>query len=257
MEKVPAIPRTELAPNCSLVPLSVTLNRLAAPERVEVPTKLAVPPVAVKLPETEKSDLMEKLTEVEMAPRTFKPLKMIEPLPLTVLAGPVMVIVPAVADNAPETLRFPPIVREAAVEIEPAMVRWLKVMPIPLITLLAPFMVRAPGPPARWVKVPTPLVVRFPATARLVLADAVIPVPPLNAPLFDQLPPTEMAKAPALNVVDGPIETLPWTVMAAAAVKESEVPAPKLLVRSPAIVMALLGMVLTATPLPLLSLRFP
>src|SRR6266699_483589 len=226
MEKVPAIPRTELAPNCSLVPLSVTLNRLAVPERVEVPTKLAVPPVAVKLPETEKSDLMEKLTEVEMAPRTFKPLTMIEPLPLTVLAGPVMVIVPAVADNAPETLRFPPIVREAAVEIEPAMARWLKVMPIPLITLLAPFMATEPGPPARWAKVPAPLVARFPATARLVLAEAVVPAPaivkllkllaavpvitppaplkvrepvtPSTTPILCQSPATEMAKAPPL-----------------------------------------------------------
>ena len=125
MAKLPAIPSTELAPNCSFAPLSVTLNRLAVPESVDVHTKLAVPAVAanVPVPDTERSDMIEKFLAVVMLPRMFNPLNVSAPAPLMVLAAPVMVMVPAVAENVPVTLKLPPTVSEAAVVIEPGMAR--------------------------------------------------------------------------------------------------------------------------------------
>ena len=82
-----------------------------------------MPAVAVKVPDTERSDLIEKFRAVVMSPRIFKPLKVSAPAPLIVLAAPVMVIVPAVAENVPVTLRLPPMLSEAGVVIEPEMTR--------------------------------------------------------------------------------------------------------------------------------------
>ena len=175
--KLPAMPSTELAPSWSFVPLRVTLNRLAVPDRVEVPMKLAVPAVAVNVPSTDRSDLIEKLEAVEIPPRIFKALKLIVPAPLMVLAGPVMVMVPPVAEKLPVTLKFPATVIELVVAIAPETVRWLKVKPGPLIVLDAPLIVTVPDPPERWVKVPEPLVARFPETERLIPVEAVTPAP--------------------------------------------------------------------------------
>ena len=58
--KVLAIPNTELADKVSDVPLMVTLYRLAMPFKFDVPVKVAVPAVAVKLPLTSNELAMEK-----------------------------------------------------------------------------------------------------------------------------------------------------------------------------------------------------
>src|SRR6267154_1153881 len=150
------------------------------------------------------------------------------------------------------------------------------------MTRFAPLIVTVPAPDA-WVKVPAPVVEKFPATLRVVPPDAVMPAPlkatllkllapaplmsapgplklaelvaPANVPAFDQLPPKECVKAPPLKVVEEPSTTLPRTVMAAPAVKETDVPTPTALVRFPAMVKAVTGIVLTAAPLLLLSVR--
>ena len=64
----PAIPNVALEPSCSFVPLSVTLNKFAVPEKIEVPLNVAVFAVEEKLPATDKSDATEKLFVVEMLP---------------------------------------------------------------------------------------------------------------------------------------------------------------------------------------------
>ena len=119
----PPMPSTASAPSCSFVPVRVTLNRLAVPERVDEPANVAVPLVAVKLPATERLELIEKLLPVEMLPGTFSALKTIVPAPLMVFAVPLRVIVPAVADHPPVTFRLPATVSELAVAIEPEMFR--------------------------------------------------------------------------------------------------------------------------------------
>jgi len=72
-----------------------------------------------------------------------------------------------------------------------------------------------------------------------------------------QLPPMLCEKLPPLNVVDAPRETFPFTVIAEAAVNETEVPVPNTLLRLPTTVSAVPGKVFTAAPLELLTLRFP
>ena len=79
--------------------------------------------VKVPVPDTERSELIEKFLAVVIPPRMFKPLNVSAPAPLIVLAAPVMVIVPPVAENVPATLKLPPTVSEAAVVVEPEMVR--------------------------------------------------------------------------------------------------------------------------------------
>ena len=65
-----AIPNVELVDNWRDVPLIVILKRLAVPLKTEVPTKVAVPAYAEKLPPTERPDEMEKLTVVVIEPET-------------------------------------------------------------------------------------------------------------------------------------------------------------------------------------------
>ena len=60
-----------------------------------------------------------------------------------------------------------------------------------------------------------------------------------------------------MNVVEVPIETFLWTVMTWPAVKETDVPVPRVLVRFPAMIMALVGIVLVAEPALLLRVRLP
>jgi hypothetical protein len=106
-----------------------------------------VPAVAVSEPPTERSDVIEKLLLVEIVPGTFKALTVIVPAPLIVFEVPDIVIVPEVADNEPFTVKFPAIVYELVVPIEPERVRLLKDIPVPLIVFDAPLIVTVPAPP--------------------------------------------------------------------------------------------------------------
>ena len=82
-------------------------------------------------------------------------------------------------------------------------------------------------------------------------------VPPVKVPLFVQFPAMRCANDPPPNVVDVPMETLPLTVNAPAAVNETDVPDPRALVRFPAIVIAPAGMVLTAVEVLLVNVKLP
>ncbi len=75
---------------------------------------------------------------------------------------PLIVILPADAVKLPATLRFPLIVSVLAVVTVPDTVRLSTMMPVPLIVLLVPLIVSAP--PVLCVKVPDPVVARFPET---------------------------------------------------------------------------------------------
>src|SRR5437899_10572858 len=113
-------------------------------------------------------------------------------------------------------------------------VRRLNVIPFPLIVRPAPVIV-TPLPPERWVKVPAPVVEKFPAMFRLVLPETLMPPPlkvtllkllapaplstafgplnvtelvaPVNVPPLVHLPPNECAKAPQLTVAEAPSAT--------------------------------------------------
>jgi len=261
----------------------VTLNKLAVPLSEEVPVKVVVPAEAVKLPLTLRAVPMERLTAVVIAPVIFKDEKVIVPAPLMVLLAPLMVMVPAVLLKVPVTDRLPVMVSELVLLSVPDTVRLSKVSPVPLMVLEVPE--RVVVPPEEWVKDPGPVVVILPAIFRLVVPAAVIlealkvrslkllaPDPliddppatnvimlvlPVKVPLFIQLPATVCEKLPAMKVVDAPMEILPLMVRAAAAVKETEVPAPNVLVRLPAMVKAVAGNVFTAAPEELLRVRLP
>ncbi len=194
-------------------------------------------------------------------------------------------MVPAVEEKEPLTARLPAMASELAVVSEPETVRWLKLMPVPLMFLPAPLNVPVPAPPARCVKVPAPLVEKFPATFNATFAPAVIPAPaiikslkllapapvvdataplivtepavPVKAPLLVQLPPTECAKELPLKVVPAPMATLPLIVTGAEAEKDTEAPAALVtLARFPAMLIELVGNALIAAPL-LLRVRLP
>lgn len=284
---VPAIPNAEPVPNCKDVPFRVTLNRFAVPDNVEVPVNETVPTVAVREPLTERLDVIEKLVEAVMLPVTFKAFRIMVPLPLLliILEEPLIVIVPPVAENVPVPLaeKFPVSVNELVVLIDPVRLKLWNEIPLPLIVFDAPLIVTVP--PEEWVNVPAPLVVKPPPTVRFVVPAAVTPEPvivrllklvvpvpltvefvllivtvlvlPVNVPLFVQLPATVCENEPPSKVVEVPMETLPLTVILFPAVKKTDVPAPSVLVRLPAMVITLEGIVLVAAPLLLLIVRFP
>ena len=259
------------------------MNKLAVPLREEVPVNVAVPAEAVKLPLTFREELTEKLTAVVTVPVMFREEKVFVPAPLMVFEVPLMAMVPAVLFKVPLTDRFPVMVKEFALLMVPDTVRLSKVMPVPVMVLDVPE--RVVVPPEEWVKDPAPEVVRLPAMVRFVVPAAVIleteivrslklfvPVPlrddpppvklillvlPVKVPLFTQLPATLCEKLLPLKVVEDPMEILPLMVRAAAAVNETEVPVPIVLVRLPAMVNADPGKVFTAAPEELLSVRLP
>ena len=173
----PPIPKTELEPSWRLVPLSVTLNRFAVPERLDVPLNVAVPAVAVSDPPTETFDEREKLLVVEIVPGTLSELKVIVPAPLIVLDAPVSEIVLFFEMNIPLTVRLPATVNEVFPVSVPVTVRLLNEIPLPLMVLDTPLMDTVPVLPVMCVNVPLPLVEKFSATTRFVAAAAVIPDP--------------------------------------------------------------------------------
>lgn len=183
----------------------------------------------------------------------------------------------------PPAVRLPVSVKELVVLTLPVIERLSKVIPVPLMVLVVP--VKVLVPPLRWVKMPAPVVAKLPAIFSEVAAAAVIleaatvislkllaPVPlskvpapvkltvlvlPVKVPLLVQLPATVWEKLPPLKVVEVPRLTLPLMVNAAAAVKDTDVPEPIVLVRLPAIIKGVAGNVLVAAPDELLSVRLP
>lgn len=73
-------------------------------------------------------------------------------------------------------------------------------------------------------------------------------VAPVNVPAFTQLPDMLCVKLPPLNVVDAPILTFPLIVILEAAVKLTDVPVLIVLLKLPATVKSVPGMVFTAAP---------
>ena len=217
------------------VPFRVVLKRFAVPESVVEPANVVMPAVAVNVPTTVKFPASEKLFVVVMLPETFSALKAIVPAPAIFLPAPLRVMVPALAVSEPLTVRSSTTLNEAAVLALPETVSLANVMPLPAIALLVPLIVTAPAPPGRCKKVPAPVVLKSPATFRLVFASVVMPeramirlkklfdpLPvrrlftpfivsvlalPVNVPLFVQLAPTEWAKVLPLKVVAAPSVT--------------------------------------------------
>ena len=80
---------------------------------------------------------------------------------------------------------------------------------------------------------------------------------PVNIPLFVQFPLNKCVRVPPSKVVAASKLTSRLTVMFCAAVKDTAVPEPAKLVKLPAIVMAVAGIVLTTEPAELLNVRLP
>jgi hypothetical protein len=228
------------------VPFNVTLKRFGDPESVDVPVNVAVPADALSVPPTDRSDFIEKLFVVETDPETFKALNVIVPAPPMVFEAPLIVRVPPFPVKVPPTEILPATVKEVVVLTDPETVKLSNEMPEPVIVLPPPLIVTVPAPPVRCVNVPAPLDNRFPKTVRFVAAAAVIPAPvivrllkllappplrllpeppnvtvlvlPVKVPSLVQFPNTVCAKDPPLKVVDVPMDTFPFTVIAAAAV---------------------------------------
>lgn len=269
--------------NCSEVPLSVILNRLAVPFKLLVPVNVAVPADAVKVPLTSREAPMEKAAAVVTVPVTDNALMEIVPAPEIVLEDPLRVIVPPVDVKLPLTDKLPVKVKLVAVLTVPEMVRLSKVKPVPVIVFVVPVMVTVP--PAAWVNDPGPVVDKLPPIEMALAAAAVIleavkerllklcvpvplievpaplmvmvPVLPLNTPLFTQFPAIVCEKPAPLKVVDAPMLRFPLTVILEAAVKLTDVPAPITLLRFPATVKSAAGNVFTAAPLALERVKLP
>ena len=72
MVKTLAIPKIALVDKLSIVPLIVTLYKLAVPFKLEEPVKVAVPAVAVKLPLTSNEFEMENEAVADKVPEAAK-----------------------------------------------------------------------------------------------------------------------------------------------------------------------------------------
>ena len=268
------IPNSEPADNCNEEPLIVALNKFAVPDNKDVPVKVTIPAVAVKVPLTSNKLEMEKLEVVVMLPISCNELKAFVPAPLIVLPAPFIIIVPVVADNEPVPVRLLVIVKLASVETDPFTVRSLKIIFAPEIDLVAPVIVIIP--PDRCVNCPEPLVDRLPDTFNKVLVAAVIPeerklislklcvpfplmvvvgplkltvlVVPVKIPLFIQLPLIVCEKLPPLKVVAFPMFTFPFIIRLEAAVNVTDDPVPIKLVKFPSIIKSVAGKVFIAVP---------
>lgn len=284
---VPATPSAEFDPNRRDIPVKATLKRFAVPESAEPPVNDTVPAVAVSEPLTSRFVATEKLAAVVMLPGTLSALKASVPVPLLliVLEEPFKVTVPPDAENVPAPLadKLPFTVNDVPVLTEPVIFMLSNVIPVPPMVFDMPLIVTTP--PEACVNVPDPVVRRFPPMAidvvpaaftpepvivrllrlfdpvplmiALVPLMVTVPVPPFTVPLFVQLPPTPCENDPPLNVVELPMETFPFTVIPFKAVKETDVPPPSELVRFPAIVIALAGILFVAAPVLLLNVRLP
>jgi hypothetical protein len=182
--KVPAVmvsalatPKTELADNCSDVPLTVVLKRFAVPLKVDVPVKVAVPADAVILPAIFIPDVIEKSTAVVIVPVTDNRLKLFIPAPDIVFDVPLMVTAPALAVKLPLTDKLPVRVKDIAVVTVPLTVRLSNEIPEPLIVFPDPVIVSVP--PEAWLNEPEPVVARLPVNPilpfkKLISEDAIV-----------------------------------------------------------------------------------
>ena len=162
-----AIPKVELADNCSDVPLMVVLKRLAVPLKVEVPVKVAVPADEDRVPLTVRPDAIEKLALVVMEPVTDRRLKPAVPAPEIVFATPLMVMAPVLALKLPLTDKLPVRSKDVAVLTEPVIVRLSSEIPEPLIVVPEPVIDNVP--PDAWLNEPDPVVRRLPVKVMLPL----------------------------------------------------------------------------------------
>ena len=174
---VPATPRYEPEPSCSVVPFTVTSKRLTVPESVEVPLNVMVPAEALSEPVTEIFEPIEKVLDVESEPVIFNAENDSVPAPEIVFAVPLNFNVPEPAVKFPATGKFPVISNVDEVETEPElMVKLLRMIPLPLSVVPLPLMVNVPLP-AVWVNVPDPLVEKFPLNEIFVDEAALTPEP--------------------------------------------------------------------------------
>ena len=150
-----------------------------------------------------------------IVPVTLSTAQMIIPAPDKVLEAPLIWMVPALAIKLPLTDKLPVRLKEIAVVTVPLTVKLSSEMPVPLMVVPLPLIVKMP--PDAWLKEPEPVVARLPvnvtaalekltddaATVRLLKFSAPVPlmrapepvkitvlVLPVNVPLLTQLPPT-------------------------------------------------------------------
>lgn len=163
---VPAIPSMADVPMVSVFPPpKPTLNRLAVPEKVEVPLNDTCPADAVNDPEapTEKLEEIDMFLEVDIVPVTLSVLNCSAPAPEMVFPDPDIEIDPPVAVRVPVATRFPAITKELVVDTDPeAIVRSSSTMPEPEMVFEVPVIVNTPVPPVVWVKDPEPVVEKLP-----------------------------------------------------------------------------------------------
>src|ERR1041385_6030702 len=136
-----------------------------------------MPAVALSVPPTDKSDFMVKFLAVVIVPVILNALKVSVPVPAMVFDAPIRLTVPAVEVNVPFTVMSLAITKETAVLTVPYTIKLLNEMPVPLIVLPLPLIVKVPAAPASCENVPPPLVAKFPATVRLEDVAAVNPTP--------------------------------------------------------------------------------
>ena len=193
------------------------LKRFAVPLNIEVPVNVAVPAVPLKVPLTISDDAIEKLAVLVTAPLTTRPAKLTEPAPLIVFVVPLIVIDPAVPLKVPLTERLPVRKKDVVVLTVPVTVRLSIEIPVPLIVVAVPVIVKVP--PLACENEPVFVVSRLPdklidalekvtsgaETVRLLKfcvplpltedpapVNITVPVLPLKVPLFFQLPPALM-----------------------------------------------------------------
>ena len=168
------IPSTELADKANEVPLIVTLKRLVVPFNVDVPVNVAIPALAENVPLTSSDFEIEKPDDAVTEPVICKELNKIVPPPPIVFVVPFISTLPGlILVKEPAIEIFPVTTIEEDELIDPGIVTFSKVMPVPVIFLVVPVMLNVL--PAWCVNVPGLVVDRSPATAILLVAVILLP----------------------------------------------------------------------------------
>ena len=167
-----AMPKMALVFNLNVVPLTITVNKLAVPFKVEEPEKVNVPALALRLPLTFKDAEMPTLMLLATLPVTVREDNETVPAPEIVLVAPLSVTTP---DAVKELLdvRLPVISMELFAFMVPEAMKLEKTKPVPVMVLVVPLMVSVP--PAACVNAPEPVLTKLPATVMGVVAAALIP----------------------------------------------------------------------------------
>ena len=278
-----AMPKMALVFNLNVVPLTITVNKLAVPFKVEEPEKVNVPALALRLPLTFKDAEMPTLMLLVMLPVTVSEAKETVPAPEIVLVAPLKVTTPAAVKELLD-VRLPVTSIELFAVMVPEAVKLAKIKPVPVIVLVVPLMVSVP--PAACVNAPEPVVAKLPATVMVVVAAALIPeavrlrllklyipvpliiasapvneivlVAPVRVPVLIRLPCKVWEKEDALKVAPVPILTEPVTIILLPAVKVKLVAVPTVLIKLPTMESELAGIVFTNVPVvPPVKVRLP